>query len=105
MPIDKTSTFSELKNHFLDNWESLPTTLQGEGTIFYYNVQANAKLYFNTVERELKRVGVENIKKSEAAKFAKSNLYRLYAALLNRDNWNAPRPTYQQFKKSNNEKM
>jgi len=91
------SRLSEIKEWYNQNIDLLPETLDSECR-YYSNVKNTVEIYFHRIEAEIKRLGVENIKRSAVAISAKKNLYVLYLDLQFIENWNAPRPTLETFK-------
>lgn len=90
--INSKSKISEIKNWYDENIEILPNTLDSECK-YYNDLKFTIESYFNQINAEINRLGIENIKGSSVAISAKRNLYDMYLDLQNTEKWNAPRPT------------
>ena len=78
-------TYKELKAYF-DETE-LPMWLRGE-TKVYFKIKNQAKLWFEQIDAEIKRVGIDNLRDhSPKAIHAGRCVKQLYRDLQVRENW------------------
>lgn len=89
LEISKDTTYSELKEWFVKNFDDLPTTLDVTGK-YYKNVPELIELWTTQIESEIERCKTEkiSIKGSSLARDGKNGLKQLYYELQDFDAWN-----------------